>query len=127
MLRQLSPLWDAYLYGKYQVTISKGNPKIGHGLIFIIGASGSGTTMLTRILSSPPEIIGLGGNFDSIPKDNKKAVRLARIFKQATRKLWDRKAGFEVLSSRPGRWRFPSHRRSRPPGRDTLPALAISA
>lgn len=96
MLRRLSPLWDAYLYSNYQVPTPVAEKKISHGLIFIIGASGSGTTMLTRILSSPAEVIGLGGNSDAIPKENKKAVRLARIFKQATKKLWDRKARFEA-------------------------------
>jgi hypothetical protein len=96
MLRRLSPLWDAYLYSNYRLSAPIARKKIDHGLIFIIGASGSGTTMLTRILSSPADVIGLGGNSDAIPRDNQKAVRLARIFKQATKNLWDRKAGFEV-------------------------------
>jgi hypothetical protein len=96
MLRRLSPLWDAYLYHNYRTSVPVSEKKIDRGLIFIIGASGSGTTMLTRILSSPPYVIGLGGNSDTIPKENQKAVRLARIFKQATKNLWDRKAGFEV-------------------------------
>jgi hypothetical protein len=60
--------------------------------VFIVGASGSGTTMLARLLSSPPGCVGLGGNHVSIPKSDSEAYGLARRFRKANDQLWDRTA-----------------------------------
>lgn len=60
--------------------------------IFIVGVSGSGTTMLTRILSSPDTVIGLGGNYNTIPNSDETAHLLATQFNKVTADLWDRKA-----------------------------------
>jgi hypothetical protein len=50
--------------------------------------------MLTRILSQPRQVIGLGGNYDEIPAGSQRARHLGRVFKECTRHLWDRKSGF---------------------------------
>jgi hypothetical protein len=62
----------------------------GYRFIFIVGASGSGTTMLTRLLSSPEGCVGLGGNHVSIPKDDNRAYAIARRFRKANDRMWDR-------------------------------------
>jgi len=96
-LRQNVSQWrDDLAYRSYRPTAGEGTDKIRRRLIFIIGASGSGTTMLTRILSRPKEVIPLGGNYDEIPRSNPRAAFLGRVFKACTKTLWDRKAGFEV-------------------------------
>ncbi|MCI0574960.1 MAG: sulfotransferase [Chloroflexi bacterium] len=59
--------------------------------IFIVGASGSGTTMLTRVLSGPPGVVCLGGQFTTIPATDETATLLARYFNKAITRLWDRK------------------------------------
>ena len=38
--------------------------------VFVVGAQGSGTTVLTRILSGPECAIALGGNYVTIPRDD---------------------------------------------------------
>jgi len=60
--------------------------------IFIVGASGSGTTMLARMLSSPAGCVGLGGNHVSIPKSDHRGYAIARKFKKANDGMWDRTA-----------------------------------
>ena len=62
----------------------------GYRFIFIVGASGSGTTMLTRLLSSPEGCVGLGGNHVSIPESDKQAYGIARRFRKANDRMWDR-------------------------------------
>lgn len=64
----------------------------GYNFLFLIGASGSGTTMLTRILTAAQGSVGLGGNHISIPKSDRQAYDIARRFKRANDRLWDRKA-----------------------------------
>ena len=61
-------------------------------LVFIVGATGSGTTMLTRILSSPSQCVGLGGNHISVPPTDLAAYPLVEQFNQASARLWDRHA-----------------------------------
>jgi hypothetical protein len=95
-LKILSRTRDIYLYWTYKPLTPHKNEKIKKPLIFIIGASGSGTTMLTRILSKSQEVIGLGGNFDEIPREDKKARNMARLFHEGTRRLWDTKTDFKA-------------------------------
>jgi len=64
--------------------------------IFIVGAEGSGTTMLTRILSAPKNAVGLGGNFTTIKDSEKEAFALVEQFDNANADLWDRKASHEI-------------------------------
>lgn len=63
--------------------------------IFIVGASGSGTTMLLRLLSTPPDAMSLGGNYISIPNNEVTAVELVRTFNEVNKIVWDRYADFE--------------------------------
>ncbi len=63
--------------------------------IFIVGATGSGTTLLTRILSSPKTVVGLGGNFTTVSERDKAACSVILQFDKATIDLWDRKATHE--------------------------------
>jgi hypothetical protein len=63
--------------------------------IFVVGAAGSGTTMLTRILSGPAQAVCLGGKYTTIPESDRRATRLARGFNLAITHLWDRKAPAE--------------------------------
>lgn len=67
--------------------------------LFILGASGSGTTMLTRLLSAPEGCVGLGGNHISIPRSDRRAYALARRFKRANDRLWDRRAPARVAEA----------------------------
>ena len=64
--------------------------------VFIIGAEGSGTTMLTRILSRLQNVVGLGGNYISIPEEDKEARSLVAEFNKTTAALWDREATHET-------------------------------
>jgi len=63
--------------------------------VFVVGAQGSGTTVLTRILSGPECAIALGGNYVTIPRDDSEAFALVEQFDEANAALWDRKAGHE--------------------------------
>jgi hypothetical protein len=58
--------------------------------VFIVGAEGSGTTMLTRVLSSPPCAVGIGGNFTTISQRHKEGWKLVEEFDKANADLWDR-------------------------------------
>ena len=86
-LGYFSQVRDKILYQTYKYDKTTDIQKITRKFIFIVGASGSGTTMLTRILSEPKEVIGLGGNFDPFPKEQRKARALGRIFREATKRL----------------------------------------
>jgi len=52
--------------------------------IFITGCSGSGTTMILKIMSTPSRVLTLGGNYTPI-KDP-----LINEFKELTKLMWDR-------------------------------------
>jgi hypothetical protein len=59
--------------------------------IFIAGAEGSGTTVLLRLLSSPPGYVSLGGSHFKYPRA---AKELVGAFDAANHRLWDRKESF---------------------------------
>ena len=63
--------------------------------VFLIGASGSGTTLLTRLMGAQKGCVALGGNHISIPRGEKAAYSIARKFKKANDRLWDRQATSE--------------------------------
>ncbi len=65
--------------------------KLNYPFTFIIGASGSGTTMLSRILCSPSTVIGID-DFKDVPISDKTARFVADKFKIITQTLWDRTA-----------------------------------
>lgn len=67
-------------------------PASGVQFVFIVGVSGSGTTLLARILSAPPGAVCLGGNYISIADEEHEALALAQAFNDATQVLWDRHA-----------------------------------
>jgi hypothetical protein len=64
--------------------------------VFVVGVSGSGSTMLTRILGGVPNAVALGGHVKipsvSIPDDDFNAHNIVRRFNEATEHLWDRHA-----------------------------------
>ena len=64
--------------------------------VFPVGVSGSGSTLLTRILGGVPGAVALGGNVKipsvSIPDDDVDAHDIVRRFNSATERLWDRQA-----------------------------------
>lgn len=64
-------------------------------LIFITGASGSGTTLLTKILSSPRCVLSVGGKHRTVGNVNDDAAYLSRRFNKITKALWDRKGSRE--------------------------------
>lgn len=64
-------------------------PSSSKRLIFIAGTAGSGTTLLLRLLSSPPKCASLGGNFIKAPH-HPDARKLMSRFTNATTRLWDR-------------------------------------
>jgi hypothetical protein len=66
--------------------------------IFIVGAQGSGTTLLARVLSSPACALALGGNYVTIPRTDSEAFTLVEQFDEANAALWDRKGGHERLA-----------------------------
>ncbi|MCD4750599.1 MAG: sulfotransferase [Thermoanaerobaculales bacterium] len=63
--------------------------------VFLIGASGSGTTLLTRLIGAQKGCVALGGNHISIARKEKSAYSIARKFKKANDRLWDRHATSE--------------------------------
>jgi hypothetical protein len=65
----------------------------GRRFFFIAGAEGSGTTLLLRLLSSPPHCCSLGGNFLKIP-DVQEARELATQFIQNNNAAWDTSLSF---------------------------------
>lgn len=60
---------------------------------FIVGAEGSGTTVLLRLLSSPRGYVSLGGSHFKYPRP---AKDLVDAFDAANHRLWDRKESFAV-------------------------------
>ncbi len=64
--------------------------------VFIVGASGSGTTMLLRMLSALPGAIGLGGNHIRLLNNSPRALDLVRAFNNANQLAWDRHAPFDT-------------------------------
>ncbi len=65
--------------------------KLHHPMTFIIGASGSGTTMLSKILCSPRQVIGID-DFKDVPITDAAARAAADRFKIVTQVLWDRES-----------------------------------
>ena len=57
---------------------------------FIVGASGSGTTLLSRVLSSPAGTVCLGGMYWTVSQEHRQAWLLMKAFNQAITWLWDR-------------------------------------
>ena len=57
--------------------------------IFISGAEGSGTTLLRRLLASPPGCASLGRDIAKLP-DHPDARPLFQAFENANQRLWDR-------------------------------------
>jgi hypothetical protein len=68
--------------------------------IFIAGAEGSGTTLMSRLLAAPQTCASLGGLYYKIPP-SEEAQRLVEEFRSAGRLTWDRKISFaEHLNAR---------------------------
>jgi hypothetical protein len=65
----------------------------GRRFIFIAGAEGSGTTLLLRLLSSPPGCCSLGGNYQKLP-DAPEARELAAQLIQNNNAAWDTTLSF---------------------------------
>jgi hypothetical protein len=63
--------------------------------VFLVGAQGSGTTLLIRMLSRPASSLALGGNYVTVPRDDREAFSLVEQFDEVNAALWDRKAGHE--------------------------------
>jgi hypothetical protein len=70
-------------------------PRQNYRFLFVVGASGSGTTMLTRILAYPNSVVGIGGMHISIPQTEKEAYQLATYHNQVNALLWDRYGSLE--------------------------------
>lgn len=64
-------------------------------MVFLTGASGSGTTLLTRILSSPSSVMTIGGKHRAIKRDGSDLFRQASRFNRLTKRMWDRAATLE--------------------------------
>lgn len=64
-------------------------------MVFLTGASGSGTTLLTRILSSPSSVMTIGGKHRAIKRDGSDLFRQASRFNRLTKWMWDRTATVE--------------------------------
>ncbi len=62
--------------------------------VFVSGASGSGTTLLTRILSQASAAVALGGNFVSLPRPDRAIRRELLRLDRATADLWDRQGTY---------------------------------
>jgi hypothetical protein len=65
----------------------------GRKFIFIAGAEGSGTTLLLRLLSSPPHCCSLGGNYLKVP-EVQEARELATQFIENNNAAWDSSLSF---------------------------------
>ena len=71
--------------------------------IFIAGAEGSGTTLMSRLLSAPKYCASLGGLYVKIPP-SEDAQALVDEFQSANRLVWDRKASFAENREARKRW-----------------------
>ena len=58
--------------------------------LFLIGASGSGTSMLSRLLGTPANCVCLGGSDVSVPREQRAAYRLVKQFQKANDHVWNR-------------------------------------
>jgi hypothetical protein len=65
---------------------------------FITGASGSGATLLARILGMPGNAISFGGNYTSI-QEGDEGYPMIRAFNAATAQMWDRHADQAVYEA----------------------------
>jgi len=63
--------------------------KIDYKFTFLIGTSGSGTTVLSRILCSPRPVIGID-DFKDVPVSDGSARKFVHRFKITTEILWDK-------------------------------------
>lgn len=66
--------------------------------LFVVGASGSGTTLLTRVLSGVPGAVSLGGNHTTYTRTEPKSWAVVEAFDRATTGLWDRTAPWERVA-----------------------------
>lgn len=73
-------------------------PNRDREFVFIAGTSGSGTTLLLRMLSSLPEIISLGGNHVDVG-DSEVGRRFVERIDEASRIYWDSRSSFAEWQS----------------------------
>src|SRR5262249_49938320 len=71
--------------------------------IFIAGAEGSGTTLLSRLIASPGDSASLGGLHVKLPP-HPEAKRLVDEFQAANRSAWDRMLSFAEARDARRRW-----------------------
>lgn len=64
--------------------------KTSYRFLFLIGASGSGTSMLSRLLGAPPNCVCLGGSDVTVPRSDRAAYRLVKQFQKANDHVWHR-------------------------------------
>lgn len=62
---------------------------------FIVGASGSGTTLLTQILSHPRNTVCLGGKYWTVDQADAQAWQGMQLFNRSITALWDRQGDLE--------------------------------
>lgn len=73
--------------------------------IFIAGAEGSGTTLMSRLLSAPKACASLGGLYVKTPP-SADARGLVKEFRSANSLAWDRKASFAENREGRRKWHF---------------------
>lgn len=83
-------------------------------LIFIAGAEGSGTTLLSRILSAPAQCASLGGLHVKLP-NGPDADELAKTVRDANTRASDRALGFDEHRKAVADWRNAFERTSLSP------------
>ncbi|NOG51703.1 MAG: hypothetical protein HND48_21435 [Chloroflexi bacterium] len=59
-------------------------------LLYVSGASGSGTTLLAQILAAAPQVVTVAGKHRTLSREKDPAFRLAKRINWTTRDLWDR-------------------------------------
>jgi hypothetical protein len=72
--------------------------------IFIAGAEGSGTTLMSRLLAAPKTAASLGGLYVKTPQ-SEEASRLTEEFQSVNYLVWDRKASFGENREARRKWR----------------------
>lgn len=70
-------------------------PGRAYRFLFVVGASGSGTTLLTRILSTPAGTVCLGGKYWTVSEADREAWQLMKLFNWVITILWDRRASLD--------------------------------